>query len=130
MQEPPMMLDGARVLEYAPFVDEARPRGRASTVVNGVAVDLDNIAGVVMTADLVHDRVYLLHCNKDWQTVAAETYADAESARAAANAAYEGISGGWRRFRPLTAEEEAEVSSTTRFLRELAEDFPDDQGPG
>ena len=125
-----MMLDGARVIEYAPFDEGAGPTGRASTIVAGVAVDLGNIAGVAMAQDLVRDRVYLLHCNKDWETVAADSYGDAEAARAAANAAYEGISGGWRPFRALTAEEEAEVRSTTRFLRELAEDFPDYQGPG
>ena len=124
-----MMLDGARVLEYVPFDEGAGPTGRASTIVSGVAVDLFNIAGLAMTADLVHDRVYLLHCNKDWETVAADTYGDAAAARAAANAAYEGIAKGWRPFRPLTAQEETEVQTTRRFLRDLARDFPD-QGPG
>ena len=124
MQEPPMMLDGARVLEYACFDAKAKASGEASAIVDGVAVDFNSVSGLAMAEDLVRGATFLLHCNDDWATVAAGTYRDREQARAAAEAAYPGVSGRWTKFRELTAEEAAEVESTRRFLREIAEDDP------
>src|SRR5688572_25022271 len=49
--EPPPILDGARVLEYAPF-DAAVASSRGSAVVGGVAVDLQNVVGLVIVEDL------------------------------------------------------------------------------
>jgi hypothetical protein len=123
MEEPPFMLDGARVLEYV-SLEGTRGGKNAYAVVSGVAVS--NVAGMVMTQDLVKGHVFLIHCNDRWETLAADTYGDVESARAAAAAAYGGMEKGWTVFRALTKEEEAEVESTGRFLRELATDFPDD----
>ena len=122
MEDPPFMLDGARVLEFARFDVGIRSSGRASAVVGGVALDFDSVSGLVMAEDLVKGGTFLLHCNDDWHTLAAGTYAGPGEARAAAEAAYPGVSKRWTRFRELTAGEAAEVESTRRFLREIAED--------
>jgi hypothetical protein len=124
--EPPMLLDSARVVEYATFDSDARAAARGSAVVGGVAVDFDAIAGLVIAEDLVKGAIFLLHCNADWATVAAGTYADVETARASAESAYAGTAIRWKRFRELSAEERAEVESTRRFLRELVADYPDE----
>jgi hypothetical protein len=58
--------------------------------------------------------------------VAAGTYPDVESARAAAGSAYTGTPIRWTRFRELSTEERAEIETTQRFLRELVADYPDE----
>lgn len=120
-REPPMVLDGAHVLEYAPF-DEKLSSGGGSAVVSGVAVDLQNVYGLVIVQDLATDALFLLHCNRDWETIAAATIADVASGRAQAEQAFPGVARLFRPFRSLTAGEQAEVASTRAFLRELLAD--------
>jgi len=127
-REPPLVLDGARVLEYAPF-DEKLASGRGSAVVAGVAVDLQNVSGVVIVEDLGRDVLFLLHCNRDWETIAAISVADVASGRAQAEQAFPGVAALFRPFRSLTAEEQAEITSTRAFLRELIADEPFKDGP-
>lgn len=122
--EPPAILDGAVVLEYAPF-DAQLASGRASAVVSGIAVDLQNIAGLVIVEDLASDTLFLLHCNSDWETVVSGVIVDAASAKAQAETSFPGVGRLWRKFRDLTAEERAEVVSTRKFLRELMENDPE-----
>jgi hypothetical protein len=121
-----MLLDSARVLEYATFDAGAKAAARGSAVVSGVAVDFESVSGVVIAEDLVKGVTFLLHCNADWATVAAGTHADVEAARASAESAYAGTPIKWTRFRELSAEERAEIESTRRFLRELIADYPDE----
>jgi hypothetical protein len=116
--EPPMLLDGAQVLEYASF-DASILSGGGSAVVGGVAVDLQNVAGLAIVEDLARGAVYLLSCNRDWQTVAAAGVPDAAAAKAQAEVSFPGVRGLWREFRELGPEERAEIESTRRFLREL-----------
>lgn len=124
--EPPMILDSARVLEYAVLDARAKSSARASPVVGGVAVDFDAVSGLVIAEDLVQGATFLLHCNAHWETLAAASYTDAQSARASAESAYAGIPVEWTRYRELTAQERAEIESTQRFLRELIADYPDE----
>ena len=119
--EPPLVLDGARVVEYAPF-DEKLASGRGSAVVGGVAVDLQNVSGIVIVEDLARDVLFLLHCNRDWETIAAVGIADVSSGKAQAEVAFPGVAALFRPFRSLTAEEQAEIDSTRAFLRELLAD--------
>ena len=114
--EPPMILDGARVLEFAPF-DEPLRRAGASAVIGGVAVD--NTAGLVLVEDLAKGGLFLLACNPEWETLAAAGVADAKGAKAQAETSFPGATRLWREYRSLTDEERAEVESTRRFLREL-----------
>lgn len=120
MEEPPFMLDGARVHEFARFDDAIRASGHASAVVGGVAVDFDSISGLVIVEELVKGQFFLLHCNDHWETVASGTYAGVDQARLASEAAYPGVKRLWTRYRELTPEEAAEVETTGRFLREIA----------
>jgi hypothetical protein len=70
--------------------------------------------------------MFLLHCNEDWETVAAGAVDDAEAAKAAAAQAYEGIEIAWTPFRELTPAERGEIATTTEFLRELASGMLDE----
>ncbi len=120
MEEPPVLLDGSRVLEYAVLDPSVATSGHVSVVVEGVSLDLNSICGLVIAEDLVEGGVFLLHCNKQWQTVAAGRYDRPEAARASADAAYADVTAHWRKYRELSAAEYAEVESTRAFLREIA----------
>ena len=76
--EPEFMLDGARVVHFA-FLDASR--GPYHTVVNGMPVDSSIVTRLVIAEDLVEGGVHLLHCNSDWETVAASRYDDAGEAK-------------------------------------------------
>ena len=116
MDEPPFLIDGARVLAYA-----ALGEGRVHTAVaEGVALDQARAAAVIEA--LGDGAVYLLHCNERWETLAAEPHAGLEAAQDAARAQYPGIE--WRPYRALSEEERAEIESTRAFLKDLTRDFP------
>lgn len=119
MEEPPFLIDGARVLAYASLAQPGR-QPRYSLVVGGVTLDPRSVSQVAITQSLVDSAAFLLHCNERWETVAAATHPDERSARAAAEAALSGLTLEWVPYRPLNDLEKAEVASTTRFLRELA----------
>ena len=125
-EEPPLLLDGTRVVRYA-GIDAASPAAAmAGVVAAGVPIDLRIVTRLAITEDLVNPGVFLLHCNDDWETVAAENYADADAAQASADDAYRAVVLTWRSFRPLTAGEHAEVETTRAFLREIAMEFPNE----
>jgi len=117
MTEPDFMLDGARVLRFA-YLEESR--GPYRTVVDGMPVDASIVSRLVIVEDPVEEGVYLLHCNADWETVAASRFADADGAQRSADAAYESASPRWQPYRALTEDEERQVQTTRQFLRELA----------
>lgn len=123
--EPPPFLDAARVLEYATFDAEVHASRGASSVMDGVAVDLQNVAGLVIAEGLAQGELYLLHCNERWETITAGSFADAATARAEAEKAFPGVERLWRPYRELTAEEGSEMQTTRAFLRELLADDPD-----
>ena len=119
-EEPPFLLDGARVLRYA-FLDMAAHAGEGSgVVIDGIALDLNTVRRVVVAQNLVDDAVFVMHCNDEWQTVAAATYPDVATAEASAAAAYGALAPEWARFRELSEEEAREVATTRAFLREIA----------
>jgi hypothetical protein len=117
MDEPPILLDGARALEYA--ILDAGTRG----VVGGVPLGFDAVSRLVIAENLVEAGVFLIHCNDEWSTVIGESYADAQSARIAAGESYRGRIG-WIRYRDLTAQEAREVETTRAFLREITAEYP------
>jgi len=118
MTEPPILLDGARALEYA-ILDEA-----AHGIVDGMAIGSEAVLNLVIAENLVEHGVFLIHCNDEWSTVIGESYPDVESARVAAGEAYDGDPIQWIRFRELTAQEVREVETTRAFLREITAEYP------
>jgi hypothetical protein len=123
MSEPPLLLDGARVLEYA-LLDAGASAGRRSVVAEGVPFTLDTGSRLAIAEDLAKGGVYLLHCNPDWETLVAAPYADVESARESAQSVYTGIDVHWTPYRELTPAEVAEVETTRAFLKEIIAEFP------
>ena len=118
-EEPPMMLDGSRVLEYA-FLHAGRDGKRDSVVVEGVTLDTNTVTRLAIGENLIEGGVFLMHCNDEWSTVAAGSHHDPAAARKSAEHAYSGLAIEWQAFRELTAEEEREVATTRAFLREIA----------
>ena len=115
MDEPPFLIDGARVLAYA-GLDAAG--GHA--VVGGVA--LEAATAVAIAEGLADGTTFLLFCNESWETLAAETHADVAGAQRAARAQLPSLE--WRDYRALSQAEAAEIETTRAFLQELARDFP------
>ncbi|HSN21708.1 MAG TPA: hypothetical protein VLS49_13585 [Usitatibacter sp.] len=124
MEEPPILLDGARVLEYAVLDHSGREAGRARGLAAGVPVGVEAVSRLVIAENLVEEGVFLMHCGDEWVTVIGESYPDPESARVAADEAYGGRAIPWVRFRELTAQEAKEVEITRSFLREITAEFP------
>ena len=124
--EPPFLLDGTHVVRYAVIDTSVPPPPNFHVVASGTPVGLDIIRGLVVAEDLVNSGVYLLHCNDDWATVAAESFADADEAQRSAQSRYAEVAMAWHRYRPLSDSERREVEVTRNFLREMAAEFPNE----
>jgi hypothetical protein len=125
MKEPPFLLDAAQVIEYAPLDHAVRSVPGAHAVVGGVAVDPSNVAGLVLAQGLAEGEMFMLHCNEQWETLAAGPVTDAAAAKAEAERSYPGSAGLWRGYRELTPAERSEIESTRAFLQELLAQDPD-----
>lgn len=122
--EPPFLVDGARVVRHAVIDPRAAARPHASVVAEGITIDLAIVTRLVIAEEMVEGGAFLLHCNDDWETVAAGQYGCIADAQAAADAAYAEVAPRWQDYRTLTDQEKREVEVTREFLRELARDFP------
>ena len=119
LEEPPFVLDGARVLRYAAL--DPGPRGwRSAVVVNSIPMNGANLAGVAIAEALLDGTVFLLHCNDRWETVSATSLPDVEAAEREAATTYGDALPGWTEYRGLTDEEQSEIQTTRAFLRDLA----------
>ena len=119
MREPEFLLDAARVVRYAAL--EPRDRGY-SAIAGGVPVDQENVVALAVVERLVDGRVFLLHCNRDWETVVATPHGDVADAERSGRELYAAANQQWADFRSLTAEEERELRSTRDFLKDLTEE--------
>jgi len=124
MDEPPVLIDGTRVLAYAILDERARKSGGFRALAAGMPLDGNAVARLVVAENLVEEGVFLIHCDAEWGTVVAETFADLEAAQAAARESCTGVAIDWIPFRTLTGEERREVEVTRDFLREIAAEFP------
>jgi hypothetical protein len=115
--EPPFLLDGARIVQYATVPQ--RPNGRSGVVVNGVGLDPQSVSHIAIVQMLLDETYFVLHCNERWETVAAEPFSELAVAEAACANAYGADVVPWQPYRELTAEESREIESTREFLREL-----------
>ena len=117
MREPEFLLDAARVVRYAAL----EPReGGYSAIAAGVPVDQENVVALAVVERLVDGKVFLLHCNRDWDTVVATAHSDAAEAERSGRELYSAATQHWADFRALTDEEQRELRSTRDFLKDLA----------
>jgi hypothetical protein len=126
MDEPPILLDGARVLEYAALSGTAGGPNAMHGLAAGVPLGPGVVSRLVIAENLIEGGVFLIHCDAEWGTVIGESYPDVDSARVAAGEAYREETIEWLRFRELTAQEAREVETTRAFLREITAEFPPD----
>jgi len=119
LEEPPFVLDAARVVRYA-ALDLGAPGVAPSFVVNGVPMDRANLARVAIAEALLDGAIFLLHCTDRWETVSASDHADVASAERAAASTYGAALAGWTEYRALTEDEQREIQTTRSFLQELA----------
>ncbi len=92
--QPPPVLDCARVLEFAVVDDSVTFTGRLSLYVDGMPLGAvpklaicENMGG--------NPETFLFHCDAEWNVLGASVHPSAEVARARAENAYAGISGKW-----------------------------------
>lgn len=119
IDEPPFVLDAARVVRYA-ALDLAAPGIPPSFVVDGVPMDRANLAAVAIAEALLDGTVFLLHCNDRWETVTASEHPDSASAERAAASTYGAALARWTEYRALTEDEQREIQTTRSFLQDLA----------
>lgn len=124
MDEPPVLIDGTRVLAYAILDERARKSPGFRALAAGMPLDGGAVARLIVAENLVEDGVFLIHCDDEWGTVVAETFPDREAAQAAARETCTGVAIEWTSFRDLTDQERREVEITRNFLREIAAEFP------
>jgi hypothetical protein len=74
----------------------------------------------------VEEGVFLVLCNDEWVTITSARFAGAQAARLSAEEALPMIRGRWQEYRGLTPEERKELETTRAFLRELAQQYPDE----
>ena len=116
MREPEFLLDAARVVRWAALEAGA---GGYNAIAGGVPVDQENVVALAVVERLVDGSVFLLHCNREWDTVAATEHSDAAEAERSGRELYAASKQQWSDFRALTAQEERELRSTREFLKEL-----------
>ena len=126
MEPPPMLMDGARVIEYALFDPTVGPTGHVSVDVGGVPINLETVRGLVIAENMVEGGVFLLHCNEQWDSLAASCHRTSAAARESAEQGYAGVQTRWEPFRELTEQERAEVETVRNHLREMAAQFPNE----
>ena len=82
MEQPPEILDGARVLQFA-SLSHSQPTGAAWHVVDGVVVS--RFAGLAVARYDNNPSVYLFYCDDDWNVVTDTQHEDVSSAIQQAN---------------------------------------------
>jgi hypothetical protein len=101
--QPPPVLDCARVLEYAAVDSSVKYTGRLSIFVDGKA--LGAVPKLAICQNMGDDpETLLFHCSDDWSVLGAGAYPSVESARDRAEQGYAGISAKWHES-PFTLEE-------------------------
>ena len=118
MDEPPFIIDGARVLAHAALPSAGTAPAHA--VAGGIPVE--GAAGVAVVESLAEGATFLLYCDAEWATLGAEQHGDAASAQRTVQASFPALE--WKPFRALSESEEAQLRTTREFLRDLARDFP------
>ena len=94
--EPPVLLEGARVLVYA-------------------ATD-DGVTRLAICENLAGEDVFLLRCDASWNVLAAGRFASLEDAKKSAESSYKGK---WHSYRALSEAEKSHVEATRSRLRDM-----------
>src|SRR5687767_3612942 len=110
MDEPPFLIDGARVRAFA-----AIAKRDAHAVADGIAIE--GVTRIALTENLADGLTFLLFCNDAWETLGAESHRDVPAAERAAQWQFPGIE--WRAYRALTQAEAEELETTRAFLQSL-----------
>jgi hypothetical protein len=130
MKEPPVLVDGARVISYCSFGPETRPTGRRRIFVGEQQLDLTQVRAVIIGENLADGDLMLMHCGANWEALASFYCESTTAAEASASAAYTGAPFCWERFRELTAAELVEVESAHAEMKAWAREYhehPEDE---
>jgi hypothetical protein len=125
--EPPVLLNSARVVSFAETGGRASYTGRTMVIVGDKP--LDPVPRLAICEDLVEGAFLIMHCDVEWNVLAAGFFPSLEAAKSSAKEAYSGISTKWLEYRKLTAREFFEVEELRRSLRILAAAHPIDRDP-
>jgi hypothetical protein len=108
--KPPPVIDHARLLHYAILDQSVGYSGHTSPFVDGK--ELGRVPCLAICSDPRFQKVFLFHCDDQWDVLGCAGYATVEVAKAGAEHIYPGVSSSW--IDSHVTEQEAE-----RFLDEL-----------
>lgn len=126
LEEPPFLLDSARVVMYAETGERTSYTGRITVYRSGEL--LDPVPRLAICEDLVEGRWLLMHCDVSWNVLAAGFAKSVAEAQRTAERAYSGVSAKWISYRALTPPEQAQVEEERQHLRILAKQIPNAEG--
>jgi len=93
MNQPPELLDGAKVVRWSEIDGRHRPTGGCRQIVNGVLQG--QVAGVAICQYEGESAYYLFGCDPEWNTVTDTWHESLNDALEQAELEYEGVSGTW-----------------------------------
>ncbi len=130
MKEPPVLVDGVRVVSYCSFGTETHPTRRRSIFVDGQQLDLTQVRAVIIGENLADGDLMLMHCASNWEPLASFYCESTAAAEESVSTTYTGGPFHWQQFRELTVNELAEVESTRAEVKAWARAYqerPEDE---
>jgi len=93
MNQPPELLDGAKVVRWSAIDGRHRPTGGCRQIVAGVLQG--QVAGLAICQYEGQSAYYLFGCDPEWNTVTDTWHESLNDALEQAELEYEGVSGTW-----------------------------------
>lgn len=91
--EPPPVIDAARVLQYAVLNESVKYSGHSMLFVDGK--ELGPVPCLAIGQDLKSTEVFLFHCNQDWMALGVAAYKSVAEAKKKAEWIYPGVATRW-----------------------------------
>ncbi len=113
LREPPPVLHGARVREYALLDNSVRYSGHSSLFVDGEELGPVPCLAICQSSNDI--EVFLMHCATDWSILGVAEYPSIADAKNRAEHVYAGSSKLWIEA-PTTAEEAVEYLETNQSI--------------
>lgn len=111
LRKPPLVLDNARVVEYAVLNNSVNFSGRTLLFVEGK--ELGPLPCLAICENLEDAAILLFHCDRDWTVLGVARYGSISEAKNRAERTYPGVSNRWIE----TQSTELEVS---KYLEDLS----------
>ena len=102
LNKPPIVLDGARVIEYAVIDETVTYTGKMCVIVGGKK--LPPAEALVISQNLGDNKYLLFYCTAEWKVMGAGFFASIKDIKAYSELCYQGIMTKWIEFGTTEAE--------------------------